>query len=251
MSDQFIIGIRPVLEALNSQKPLDKVFVQKNSSSPLMTQLKHRLREDKIPYNFVPIERLNRISKKNHQGVCAFISPIEFQKIDQIVPIIYEKGEVPLLLILDRITDTRNFGAVIRTAQCAGVHSIVIGDKHSAPINNIVAKTSAGAIFSIPICKHSDLLSSIKYLKDYGIRILATSDRAGKPIYEQDLSLPTAFILGNEETGVSPALLKESSDTVRIPISGSIQSLNVSVASGVLLFELARQRSLAGKKLLS
>ena len=243
---QLIIGIRPVLEALESGKSLDKVFLQKNARSSLMVQLKRRLRDEGILYHPVPIEKLNRISRKNHQGVCAFISPIEFQKIEQIVPMVYEKGETPLLLILDRITDTGNFGAIIRTAECAGVHAIVISDKHSAPVNDVVAKTSAGALFSIPICKQSHLLDAIEYLKNYGIQVLSTSNRAKKTIYEHNLTVPTAFILGNEEMGVSPAFLKASTGVVHIPMQGSsIQSLNVSVASGVFLFEVGRQRSLS------
>ena len=171
MSYQLIIGIRAVIEALESGRSLDKVFVQKNTGGRLMTQLKRRLTDEGIIYHSVPIEKLNRISRKNHQGICAFVSPIEFQNIEQVVPLIFEKGEIPLLLILDRITDTGNFGAIIRTADCAGVHAIIISDKRSAPVNDIVAKASAGALFSMPICKHSHLLESIEYLKSYGIQV--------------------------------------------------------------------------------
>jgi 23S rRNA (guanosine2251-2'-O)-methyltransferase len=240
--ENYIFGLRPVIESLEEGKIPEKVFIQKGLTGPIFQQLFQTIREKEIPFQMVPIEKLNRITRSNHQGVIAQIAEIEYQKLDTLIVSIYEKGEIPLLVILDKITDVRNLGAIARSAECAGAHAIVIGEKSSAPVNADAIKTSAGALSRIPVCKERDIMESIAFLKESGINTVACTEKSEKTIYEGDLSGPIAIIMGSEEKGISKACLAMADEMVSIPQQGRIGSLNVSVATGIALFEIVRQR---------
>ena len=237
-----VFGIRPIIEAIESGKTIDKLFIQKGLHNELFAQLWKLVRLRRINYKHVPLDKINRLTKKNHQGVFAFISPIHFHKIEDIIPAIYEKGEVPLILILDRITDIRNFGAIVRTAECAGVNTILIPEKNSAAINADAIKTSAGALHRLNICRSWNINTSVQFIKESGIQIIACTEKSKTSIYKANYKLPTAIIMGSEEDGISKNLLSTSDHLVKIPMSGKIKSLNVSVASGIILFEAVKQR---------
>jgi len=201
-----------------------------------------KVREYDVPLQTVPIDRLNRITRKNHQGVIAFQSRISYHNIEQILPGVFESGKTPLILILDHITDVRNFGAIARTAECSGVNAIVIPSKGSAAVNEDAMKTSAGALNIVPVCRARNLEDTMRYLKDSGLKIIAASEKGNMTHFDEALDMPLAIIMGSEDTGVSAKLLKISDSLLRIPQVGQIGSLNVSVAAGVLLFEVLRQR---------
>lgn len=240
----MLYGLRPLLEAIDSGKEIEKVFLQKGLRSENFSELMNQLKKMDIPYQFVPIEKLNRLTRKNHQGVVAYVSPIVFDNIEQIIPVVFEQGKEPFVLILDRITDVRNFGAILRTAECTGVHAVVIPAKNSAQLNSGTIKSSAGAIFKVPICRSENLKHTIDFLTNSGLKIVAATERADDVHYNTDLSGPLALILGSEDEGISGEYLKRASQTVKIPILGEIDSLNVSVAAGVLMYEIVRQRDL-------
>ncbi len=238
----MIFGTRPVLEALKSGKELERVFIQKGSGSNIFKELIPLLKERRIPYLVVPKEKLNRITRKNHQGIIATVSPIEFYDIEEIIPSIYEKGEMPLILILDKITDVRNFGAILRTAHSAGVHAVVVPDRHTASLNPGTVKSSAGAIYKIPLCRTPNLKETIMFLKNSGLSIIAVTEKGAVDYYLEDLTGAAAFIMGSEGEGISPAYLKLSDKQIKIPMLGEIESLNVSVAAGIILYDVVRQR---------
>ena len=238
----YIFGIRPIIEAIESGKTIDKLFIQKGLHNDLFAELWKLVRLRRINYKHVPIEKINRLTKKNHQGVFAFISPIDFHNIEDIVPALYEKGKVPLILVLDRITDVRNFGAIARTAVCSGVDTILIPEQNSAAINADAIKTSAGALMKIPVCRTWNLKISLQFLKDSGIQIISCTEKTQDNMYKADYTPPTAIIVGSEEDGVSTELLKMSDAKAKIPLSNKISSLNVSVATGIILYEIIRQR---------
>lgn len=240
--EDFIFGIRPVIEALESDKTIDKIFIQNGLQGNTIIELKKLLSKHGIRPNYVPIEKINRFTRKNHQGVVAFISDVMFHKIEDIVPILFEDGKVPFLLILDRLTDVRNFGAICRTAECVGVDAIIIPDKGSAPINSDAIKTSTGAIYNLKICKEKNLAHTIDFLQQSGVSIFASTEKAQKTIYEADFREPCAIVMGNEETGISKEVLHHSDEKIKLPILGKTQSLNVSVACGAVLYEVLRQR---------
>ena len=242
--DNLIYGIRPLIETINAGKEIDKVFIQKGLQGEHFAELFALLREYEIPYQHVPIEKLNRITRKNHQGILAFVSAVSYQPIEEIIQSIFEKGEIPLILILDRITDVRNFGAIARSAECAGVHAILIPLQGAAQINADAMKTSAGALNNIPVSRSKNLGNTIDFLKNSGLQIVAATEKTDKNYYTVDMSIPTAIIMGSEEDGVSPAYLKKTDLKVSIPIIGKTGSLNVSVAAGVLVFEAVKQRIL-------
>lgn len=241
-NDQMIYGIRPMIESIKAGKVFDKVFIQHGLKGEHTGELFKLMRDASITYQHVPLEKLNRLTQKNHQGVVAFTSIIDFNPIEEIVQNIYETGKIPFLLLLDRITDVRNFGAIARTAECAGVHAIVIPSQGAAPVNPDAMKTSAGALNFIRISKVKNLSRSIDYLKESGFQIIAASEKAARFYTEIDYTVPTAIIMGSEEDGVSPAYLKKTDHMVKIPIVGHTESLNVSVAAAVLIFEVVRQR---------
>lgn len=242
-SKSSIYGIHAIIEAIRSGKEIEKLFLSKQASGELFKELFALARESNIPTQFVPNEKLNRMTSKVHQGAIAYISEITFYKIEQILPGIYEKGETPLLLILDSITDVRNFGAIVRTAECAGVHAIIIPVKGAATINADAVKTSAGALHTVPVCREKSINQTITYLKQSGVQIVAATEKADKIYYNADFVLPTAIIMGSEDEGIQSSILVLADNAVKIPLAGSIASLNVSVATGVLLFEVVKQRN--------
>ena len=238
-----IFGIRPIIEAVKAGKTIDKLFIQKGLHNDLFAELWKLVRLKRINYKHVPLEKINRLTKKNHQGVFAFISPIDFYSIEDVVPTLYEEGKVPLILVLDRITDVRNFGAISRTAECAGVDAILIPEQNAAAINADAIKTSAGALHKITVCRTWNLKLALQFLKDSGIQMIACTEKTQDNMYKADYTPPTAIIMGSEEDGVSPEFLKMSDARVKIPMRGKIASLNVSVATGVVLYEAIRQRN--------
>ena len=244
--NQMVFGIRAVMEAISSGKDIESLFLQRGLTGGLILELKALLRQYDIPSQQVPIEKLNRITAKNHQGAIAFISPITYQKIENIIPDVYERGEVPLILILDGVTDVRNFGAIARTAECTGVHAIVVPKKGAAQVNPDAVITSAGALYKIPICRHDSLLQTMRFLKDSGLQIVACTEKTDDLIYKPDYTAPTAIIMGAEDEGISFELMRNSDYLTKIPMSGEIASLNVSVSAGVILYEVVRQKLVEG-----
>jgi 23S rRNA (guanosine2251-2'-O)-methyltransferase len=239
----MLYGIRPLIESIKAGKEVDKVFVQKGLKGEHFAELYALLKEFDIPFQHVPIEKLNRITRKNHQGIIAFLSEISYQPIEEIIPSIYEKGETPFIVILDRITDVRNFGAIARTAECAGVHAILIPSQGAAQINADAMKTSAGALNNIPVSRVKNLGQAIDFLRGSGLQIVAATEKTNTLYYTTDFTSPTAIILGSEEDGVSPAYLKKTDCQVKIPILGVTGSLNVSVAAAIMIYEVVRQRT--------
>ena len=241
-NDHLIFGIRPVIEAIKAGKEIDRLLIQKGLQGELVKELKSLVEKNEINFQYVPAEKLNRLTRKNHQGVICFISLVSFDTIENVLPTVYEQGKIPLILILDRITDVRNFGAISRTAECAGVDAIIIPVKTTAQINADAMKTSAGALNRIPICRSKSFKETIEFLKNSGVQIVACTEKAPNSYYEIDYSLPTAIILGSEENGIAKEYLKLSNSQVKIPMLGEIESLNVSVTAGIVLFEAIRQR---------
>lgn len=241
--DNLIYGIRPVIEAIKANRQIDKVFIQKGLKGEHFATLYALLKQIEIPFQHVPVEKLNRLTRKNHQGVIAYISAIAYQPLEEIIQQTFEKGEPPLLLILDRITDVRNFGAIARTAECAGVNGILIPAQGSAQINADAMKTSAGALNNIPVSRTANLKQSIDTLKDSGLKIVAATQDANTPMYEVAMDTPVAIIMGSEENGVSPAYLRKCDQQIKIPIIGKTASLNVSVATAIIVYEALRQRN--------
>ena len=236
-----IYGIRAVIEAINSSKDIDKVFIQTGLKGKLIGQLESLIRNNKINFSYVPTQKLDRLSKKNHQGVIARIAPIKFYTIDRFSEVI-EKSKNPFILILDQINDVRNFGAIIRTAEISGVDGIIIQNSSSAPVNSDTIKTSAGAIFNIPICKVNHIKDAIYHLQSMNISIISASEKSEKNIYDVDLKGPLAIIMGSEQKGINKSVINLSNESVKLPMYGKIESLNVSVACGIFLYEVVRQR---------
>jgi len=240
--ENFIYGIRPVIEALKSGKEIEKILIQKGLRGEGFQQLHTLMREMEIPVQFVPLEKLDRMTRQNHQGVVAMISEITYQKIEAILPTVYEQGRVPLVLLLDHITDVRNLGAIARTAECAGVDAILIPETGSAQLNQDAIKTSAGALYKVPVCRYHSAKESVTFLKNSGLKIIAATEKANSDYTGVEMTQPLALILGSEESGISAELLGVADELIQIPIRGEIQSLNVSVAAGVILYEILRQR---------
>lgn len=240
---QLIFGKHPVLDAIKSGEQIDKVMLLQGTRGELEIELRKLCRERHIPIVMTPQRKLDFIVKgKNHQNVVAFISPIRFQNIEDIVPHVFEKGEVPLFLILDGITDTRNFGAIVRSAEVFGVHAIIVPMRGSAKIGADAMKTSAGALLNIPICKTNSLVNTITFLRNSGIQVYASDLKAKKTIDELDFKDPVALVIGSEDEGTSHAVLTRTNANFLIPQLGKTDSLNVSVSAGVMLYEAQRQR---------
>ncbi len=238
----MIFGIRAVTEAIQSGKELERVFFRRGLQGELATELVSLARQTGVPIQFVPSDKLNRFTRKNHQGVVALISPILYHNLEQLIPGLFEAGTVPLLLVLDGITDVRNFGAIARSAECAGVHGLIIPHSGSARIHEDAVKTSAGALLSVPVCRVAGLADAIKYLKNSGIRILGASEKAPLEFYRADMKDPLAIVMGSEEKGIHPSILELCDQQVSVPVYGRIASLNVSVAASLLVYEAVRQR---------
>ncbi len=238
-----IYGIRAVIEAINSKSAIDKIFIQKGLGGSLYKELESLIRENGISFSYVPIEKLNRLTRNNHQGVIANISPIEFYNFETLVEEVLEKKEAPLFLLLDQLSDVRNFGAIIRTAECTGVDGIVIQKKGAAPVTEDTIKTSAGAAFKVPIAKIDHLKDAVFYLQSSGIQVIAATEKTERSIYDINFKVPCAIIMGSEDTGISPSILKTADHKAKLPLLGEIASLNVSVACAVFLYEAVRQRT--------
>jgi 23S rRNA (guanosine2251-2'-O)-methyltransferase len=237
-----IFGIRTVIEAINSGTTIDKVFIQKGLRGELFQELESLLRKEEVNTSYVPVEKLNRLSNKNHQGVVALISPIEFYDLDDLVLNVIESGKTPLFLLLDQLSDVRNFGAIIRTAECTGVNGIIIQKKGGAPVNADTVKTSAGAVFKVPICKVDHIKDAMFHLQASGIKVIAATEKTDNTLYDVSFKEPCAIIMGSEGKGITPSILKLADATAKLPILGEIESLNVSVACGAFLYEVVRQR---------
>ena len=238
-----IYGIRPVIELLNSEKEVQKIYIQKKNKNETIQEIEKKAKKKGIEIKYTPVQKLNRLTKKNHQGVFAFCSPVSFVVFENYLPSIYEKGEVPVFFALDGVTDVRNFGAICRTAKVLGAHGIIIPKKKSAEINEISIKTSSGALTKIPICRTDNLEKTLKFAKNSGLKICSLSEHAQSTIFETNLKEPSVLVLGSEKEGVSKKIINISDDLIKIPTSGDIISLNVSVAAGIILSELQRQRS--------
>lgn len=239
---QMIYGLRPVMEALEAGKEIEKIYLGRAARGELMQDLKKMLKEREIVWQEVPNERLDKFTRNNHQEVVCFISPVHYFSLSQLVPSIFEKGQTPLLLILDRVTDVRNFGAIARTAECAGIHAIVIPSKGAAQVSADAIRTSAGALSRIPVCRELSLRNTIKYLQESGIKVVAATEKGSDFYSLADMSGPLAIVMGSEEDGVSDDIIRTCDEILRIPILGSVSSLNVSVACGVMIYEAVRQR---------
>ncbi len=239
----MIFGIRAVIEAIQAGKEIDKILIRRDMTNDLSRELFSALNGLEVPVQKVPLEKLNRITMKNHQGVIAFISPVAYQHIEDIIPTLYEEGKMPFIVVLDGITDVRNFGAIARTCECAGVDAIVVPLKGGAALNGDAVKTSAGALMKIPVCREHNLGNAIKYLSSCGIKILAATEKATENYDQISMSEPIAIVMGSEDEGVAPEHLKLCDEMVKIPMLGTIESLNVSVAAGVLIYEAVRQRN--------
>ncbi len=240
---EYIFGIRAIIEAVNAGKEIEKVFLQKELKGALMNELSVVIRKERIANSYVPIEKLNKLSKyQNHQGAVAKISAIKFHDLEKLVESELEKETPPLFLLLDQISDVRNFGAIIRTAECSNVSGIVIPNHGNAPLNADAIKTSAGAAFNIPICKVEHIKDALFILKAAAIQIVSITEKTNDLIYVADFNKPTALIMGSEQRGISPSILKMSDVKAKLPMFGNIESLNVSVACGVALYEVVRQR---------
>lgn len=238
-----IFGIRTVIEAIQSDKDIDKIYIQKGLSGPLLQELQSLVNKQEYNLSYVPVEKLNKLVQGNHQGVVAKISPVKFKDLEEVVQETLEKeGATPLFLLLDQITDARNFGAIIRTAECCGVDGIIIQNKGGAPVNADTVKTSAGAVFKIPLIKVNHIKDAVYYLQASGIKIIAATEKTTTTLYDQNLSIPVALIMGSEDKGVSSSILKIVDEKAKLPMFGSIASLNVSVACGAFLYEIIRQR---------
>lgn len=238
----MIFGIRAVIEAVLAGKEIDKILMRRDMSSELSRELFSALANVQVPVQYVPLEKLNKMTLKNHQGVIAFISPVAYQQIEDILPGIYEEGRLPFIVVLDGVTDVRNFGAIARTCECAGVDAIVIPTKGGASISADAVKTSAGALMTIPVCREANLGNALKFMVSSGLKLVAASEIATKNYTEAPMNEPIAIIMGSEDEGVSPDHLRLCDEMVSIPMLGTISSLNVSVAAGVLIYEAVRQR---------
>ncbi|MEX2484578.1 MAG: 23S rRNA (guanosine(2251)-2'-O)-methyltransferase RlmB [Brumimicrobium sp.] len=239
--EDLIFGVRAVIEAVEARKEINKIMIQRGMDKALFKELKEALANKKYTLQFVPLEKINRLTTKNHQGVVAFISPVVYHEIENVLNDVFEAGDIPNVLVLDRITDVRNFGAIARTAECAGVHAIVIPDRNSALITSDSIKTSAGALHKIPVCKTKDLVETVEYLKNAGLRVVACTEKTNDFVFDVTLSGPTTIILGSEEDGISQELLNLSHQRAKIPLLGTIGSYNVGVSTGVILYEKMRQ----------
>ncbi len=238
----MIFGLRPIIEAVESGKEIEKIFIKRELGGELAQQLWNLVHERQIPVVKVPVEKLNRLTRKNHQGAIAYLSPVVYQHIEDIIPMLYEEGKTPFVVVLDGVTDVRNFGAIARTCECAGVDAIVVPMKGGAAANADAVKTSAGALHIIPVCREISVQKAVQFLKDSGLTIVAASEKAVQDYSQADYKNPLAIVMGSEDVGISPEVLRLCDQMVSIPVLGKIQSLNVSVAAGVLIYEAVKQR---------
>lgn len=239
----YLFGMHPVLEAIADDRKIEKVLFKKGMDGPLFREMLEKLQEKEIPFQFVPIEKLNGITRGKHQGVVAYLPQLDYIELEDMVVRAFKKSETPLLLLLDGVSDVRNFGAIARTAECAGVSGLILPAKGGAAVNADAIKTSAGALLRIPTTKTANLRVALYYLKESGFEIIAATEKADKNIYEVDFKKPTAIIMGAEDKGISESVLALCDEKIKIPMGGVIGSLNVSVAAAIVMFEAVRQRS--------
>lgn len=239
---QVVFGIRAVIEAIESGKQVDKVLMKKDLGGELARELLSVTREYNVPVQRVPVERINKVTRKNHQGVIAFMAAVDYYHVDEIVPALYDEGINPLVVVLDGVTDVRNFGAIARTCECAGVNCIVIPERNSVSVNADAVKTSAGALNYLPVCRERNLVKAVQYLRDSGFKVMGASEKTDLNYTKADFTGPVAIVLGAEDTGISTDVLKLCDTLVAIPEFGQINSLNVSVAGGIMIYEVVRQR---------
>jgi 23S rRNA (guanosine2251-2'-O)-methyltransferase len=239
---EMVFGTRAVMEAIKAGREIEKIYIQAGLNNDLIRELINTAQAHKVPFSFIPQQKLNSISSKNHQGVICLLSIVHYAPLETIIDKCYEEGREPFFLILDRITDVRNFGAIARTVECAGLDGIIIGEKGNAPISADAMKTSAGALNHLPVCRVKDMTKTFRLLKDNGIQVVACTEKADKTLYEMELNSPLAIVMGSEEDGISPEMLKASDHRAKIPLKGQIGSLNVSVAAGIAIYEAVRQR---------
>lgn len=240
--NEYIFGIRAVMEAIEAGKDIDKVFIKKDLQGELVGELFEMIKQYGIVTQRVPIERINKITRKNHQGVVAILSAVTYHSLDNLVPQLYEDGILPFIVVLDGITDVRNFGAISRTCECVGANAVVIPERGSVSVNADAVKTSAGALHHLPVCRERNAVSAVKFLKENGYQIVAASEKASISYTEADYTGPVALVMGAEDIGISPEVLRLCDTFVSIPMFGNISSLNVSVAAGVMMYEVVRQR---------
>ena len=238
----MIFGARAVIEAIQAGKEIEKILIKKDIKSELSRELFAAVKDTLIPVQRVPVERINRITKKNHQGVIAFISPITYERTENLVPFLFEQGKNPMMIMLDGVTDVRNFGAIARTCECAGVDAIIIPSKNSVSVNADAIKTSAGALHTLPVCRENNLTETIRFLKDSGFKIIAATEKGDYDYTKANYKGPVCIIMGAEDTGVPYEHLALCDEWVKIPLFGNIESLNVSVAAGILIYESVKQR---------
>lgn len=240
---ECIFGIRAVIEAIQQEKEIDKVMLKQGIRGELFQTLFRLLKENDIPFQYVPDEVFRPFADRNHQGVLAEVSPVPYRDLSEVLQEVKAKGELPFVLILDRITDVRNFGAIVRTAECAGVHAVVIPNKNSAKISSDAIKTSAGALYHIPVCRILNLKKLVRELKfQEGMQVYAATEKAEKYYTEADMKAPLAIVMGAEDKGIDEGILRLVSEQVKIPMKGSIESLNVSAAAAIMVYEAVRQR---------
>lgn len=241
-SKQIIFGRNPVIDAIQAGQRFEKLYLQRGTHGEFEKEIRSLAKAHGIPLQYVPKERLLRLTNGNHQGIVGLLALIPYYKLDDLIPGIYEKGEDPLILILDGVTDVRNFGAIARSAEVCGAHALVVPASGGAPVNADAVKTSSGALTRLPVCRENSLVSAVELLQQSGIAVFASDLRASKPIFKLDLTGPVAFVIGAEDTGVSPGLLARANDRFLIPQKGQTDSFNVSVATGIMLYEVLRQR---------
>ena len=237
-----IFGLRAIIEAINADKNIDKVFLQKGLKGDLFKELESLINSNRINASYVPIEKLNRLTQNNHQGAVAQISPIKFYDIEELHEQVLEKTSTPLYLLLDQLSDVRNFGAIIRTAECTGVNGIIIQSKGAAPVNGDTIKTSAGAVFKVPICRVSHIKDAVFFLQASGVKVIAATEKTEDTLYDVNFKGACAIIMGSEGRGINPSVIKVADYKAKLPLLGDIESLNVSVACGAFLYEAVRQR---------
>lgn len=241
-SKSIIYGLRPVMEAIDGEIQIDRVLLQNGLAGSLVGDLKASIRDKGIPFQFVPVEKLNRLTKGNHQGVVALIAPIKFHQAMELIPRLTEQKELPFVLLLDHVTDVRNFGAIVRTAECVGVDAVIVPDHGSAQVGEDAVKTSSGALLRVPICREGNMKTVLHLARQCGMQVVAATEKGATNYLEVDFQRPTLLIMGAEETGISSELLNLSDVRAKLPIMGQIQSLNVSVAAAVFMYEALRQR---------
>jgi len=237
-----IFGLRPVIEAVKAGKQIDRLLIRQGLQGATYHELMTLVKANNIVYQIVPVERIELVTRKNHQGVLAWLSVIEYQYITNLLPMIWEKGEDPFIVALDGVSDVRNFGAIVRTAECLGAHAIMIPEKGSARITADAVKTSAGALHSFPVCREKSIVRAIEFLKESGLKVFCATEKSGVLASDAELTGPSVLVLGSEDKGISRELIALSDYQVKIPMTGAIESLNVSVSAGILMYEIVRQR---------